>query len=58
MNINFDAVTVQDCIDMYELKEMTVLLDNGKVAGFNMAGTRGGGQVRPGERTIRNEDED
>lgn len=34
MNINLEAVTVQDCIDMDELKGAGVLLDNGKVTGF------------------------
>ena len=35
MNVNLETVTVQDCIDMDELKGAGVLLDNGKVAGFH-----------------------
>lgn len=34
MKINLEAVTVQDCIDRYELKGEGVLLDNGKISGF------------------------
>lgn len=34
MKVNLEAVTLQDCIDMYELKGESVLLDNGRVSGF------------------------
>ena len=34
MNINLEAVTVQDYINMDELKGAGVLLDNGKVTEF------------------------
>ncbi len=34
MKINLEAVTVQDCIDMDELKGRGSLLDDGRVSGF------------------------
>ncbi len=49
MKINMDAVTLQDCIDMYELKGAGVVLDNGKATGFQYE--RGTKAHRPsGER--------
>ena len=33
-DINFDVVTIEDCFDMMEKKNMYVVLDNGKVITF------------------------
>lgn len=33
--LNYDAVSVQDCIDMYEKKDKTTIINNGKVVGFD-----------------------
>ena len=33
-DINFDVVTIEDCFDMMEKKNMYVVLDNGKVTTF------------------------
>ena len=32
--MNLDVVTIQDCIDMYDLKEYSTPLNDGKVIGF------------------------
>ena len=32
--MNLDVVTIQDCIDMYDLKEYSTTLNDGKVIGF------------------------
>ncbi len=32
--INFDAVTIEDCLDMYKKKNKCVILNDGKVIGF------------------------
>lgn len=32
--MNMKAITVQDCIDMYRMKGMSVLLENGQVVRF------------------------
>ena len=32
--MNLEAVTIQDCIDMYDLKKYSVTLNDGKVIGF------------------------
>lgn len=32
--MNLEKVTVQNCIDMYDLKNQTVILNDGKVIGF------------------------
>lgn len=32
--VNEKAITVQDCIDMYEKKDMYTVIDSGKVVGF------------------------
>lgn len=32
--VNEKVITVQDCIDMYEKKDMYTVIDGGKVAGF------------------------
>jgi hypothetical protein len=32
--INRNEVTVQDCIDMYEKKDMVTVIDGGKIVGF------------------------
>lgn len=29
--MNLDAITIQDCIDLYEKKERAVILNDGKV---------------------------
>lgn len=33
-DINFDVITIEDCLDMMEKKDMYVVLDNGKVTTF------------------------
>lgn len=33
--LNYDAISVQDCIDMYEKKDKTTIINNGKVVGFD-----------------------
>lgn len=32
--IDLDNVTIQDCMDMYNMKNMYVVIDNGKVVNF------------------------
>lgn len=32
--MNADAITVQDCIDMFEYKVQTVLINDGHIVGF------------------------
>lgn len=32
--VNEKVITVQDCIDMYEKKDMYTVIDGGKVVGF------------------------
>lgn len=32
--VNMEVITVQDCIDMYEKKEMITLISDGKIVGF------------------------
>lgn len=32
--LNLEAVTVEDCINNYEYKDRTVILNDGKVIGF------------------------
>lgn len=32
--MNLEAITIQDCIDMYDLKNQAVILNDGKVIGF------------------------
>lgn len=32
--MNLDAVTVQDCIDMYDLKGYATVINDGRVSGF------------------------
>ena len=32
--MNLDVVTIQDCIDMYDLKEYSTTINDGKVIGF------------------------
>ncbi len=34
MELNFDAITVQDCLDCYEKKGIIVITHNGEVIGF------------------------
>lgn len=33
--MNTEAITVQDCIEMYERKNKAVILKDGRVAGFS-----------------------
>lgn len=32
--MNLEKVTIQDCIDMYDLKNQAVILNDGKAIGF------------------------
>lgn len=32
--MNYEFVTVEDCIDMYEKKDQTVIINDGKIIGF------------------------
>lgn len=32
--MNLEVATIQDCIDMYDLKDQSVILNDGKVIGF------------------------
>lgn len=32
--VNFETITVQDCVDMYERKGATTIINDGSVAGF------------------------
>lgn len=32
--MNLEVATVQDCIDMYNLKDQVTILNDGKVVGF------------------------
>lgn len=32
--MNYDAVTIQDCIEAYEIRGWVVFLENGQVTGF------------------------
>lgn len=32
--MNLEKVTIQDCIDMYDLKNQAVILNDGEVIGF------------------------
>ena len=34
MNVNYEAVSLQDCIDMYDKKDKETIIENGKVIGF------------------------
>jgi hypothetical protein len=33
-DMNYDEITIEDCLEQYEYKNETVLLNEGKVAGF------------------------
>ncbi len=33
--MNTEAITIQDCIEMYERKSKAVILKDGRVAGFS-----------------------
>ena len=33
-DMNYDKITIEDCLEQYEYKNEAVLLDEGKVAGF------------------------
>jgi hypothetical protein len=32
--INYDTITIQDCLDMYNLKGNITIINDGKVVGF------------------------
>lgn len=32
--INYDNITIQDCLDMYDLKRNITIINDGKVVGF------------------------
>lgn len=32
--MNYSVVTIADCIDMYEKKDMAVIINDGQVVGF------------------------
>lgn len=38
--VNETEITVQDCIDMYEKKDMVTVIDSGRVVGFVKKGER------------------
>lgn len=38
--VNEKEITVQDCIDMYEKKDMVTVIDSGRVVGFVKKGER------------------
>lgn len=32
--MNLEVITIQDCIDMFEKKGMSVIINDGKIVGF------------------------
>ena len=36
MDINYETITVQDCIEMLEMKNQTTVINDGNVIGFEM----------------------
>lgn len=32
--MNYDAITIQDCLDMYEFMDKITIIENGQVIGF------------------------
>lgn len=38
--VNETEITVQDCIDMFEKKDMTTVIDSGRVVGFVKKGEK------------------
>lgn len=32
--VNFETVTVEDCLDMFRMRSMQVVINDGKVKGF------------------------
>lgn len=34
MELNREEITLQDCVDMYEKRDMCTILDGGKIVGF------------------------
>lgn len=32
--MNFDAITIQDCLDMFEFMDKITIIENGRVIGF------------------------
>lgn len=39
MEINYETITVQDCIEMLEMKNQTTVINDGNVVGFEMGNT-------------------
>ena len=40
--IELDNITIQDCIDMYKMKNMITICNDGKVIGFGKEGEKNG----------------
>ena len=40
--IELDNITIQDCIDMYNMKDMIAIINDGKVIGFGKEGEKNG----------------
>lgn len=40
--LNYDAITLEDCIFLYEVKGQEVIIKNGKIVGFVYGGTEDG----------------
>lgn len=34
-SITYEQITIQDCLELFEMKETTVIIENGNVTGFN-----------------------
>lgn len=34
-SINYDAITLQDCLENYSYKGIRVIIENGKIIGFD-----------------------
>lgn len=32
--MNLEVITVQDCVDMYDLKDQSTIINDGKIIGF------------------------
>ena len=40
--MELDNITIQDCIDMYNMKNMIAIINDGKVIGFGKEGEKNG----------------
>ena len=40
--MELDNITIQDCIDMYNMKDMITICNDGKVIGFGKEGEKNG----------------